>query len=109
MTTMFTGTRRSRVAALVSATLLTALTTMAVGTSSAAAAPPPPQNDPFYQPPSGYESTAPGTVLRSRPVSIAAFGALPQKVQAWQLLYRTTDQKSNPQATVTTVLLPWDA
>ncbi|RSM71840.1 hypothetical protein DMH04_43025 [Kibdelosporangium aridum] len=109
MTTMFTGTRRGRVAALVSALLLTALTTVAVGTSSAAAAPPPPQNDPFYQPPSGYESTAPGTVLRSRSVSIAAFGALPQKVQAWQLLYRTTDQKNNPQATVTTVLLPWGA
>ncbi|MBE1463173.1 lipase family protein [Kibdelosporangium phytohabitans] len=107
MTTMFTGTRRGRVAALVSALVLT---TMAVGTEPATAAPPPPpQSDPFYQPPSGYEGEAPGTVLRSRSVSISAFGALPQKVQAWQLLYRTTDQKDNPQAAVTTVLLPWGA
>jgi hypothetical protein len=76
---------------------------------AASAAAPPPQNDPFYQPPSGYESTAPGTVLRSRAVSVSAFAALPQKAQAWQILYRTTDTKDNPQATVTTVLLPWGA
>src|SRR5437763_1366659 len=74
-----------------------------------AATPPPPQSDPFYQPPAGFESTAPGTVLRSRQTSIAAFALLPQKVQAWQLLYRTTDTQDKPQATVTTVLLPWGA
>jgi hypothetical protein len=30
-----------------------------------------------------------------------------EEVQAWQLLYRTTDTQDRPQATVTTVLLPW--
>ncbi|SDY17122.1 Secretory lipase [Amycolatopsis xylanica] len=74
-----------------------------------AAAPPPPQSDPFYAPPDGYESLAPGTVLRSREVGVSAFAALPQKVQAWQLLYRTNDALDRPQATVTTVLLPWGA
>jgi hypothetical protein len=102
---MFTGRRRAQVVALVSALVVA----MTVAAEPAAAAPPPPQSDPFYQPPSGYESTAPGTVLRSRAVDVAAFGALPQKVQAWQVLYRTTDTKDNPQATVTTVLLPWGA
>ncbi|MEC3978474.1 lipase family protein [Amycolatopsis sp. H20-H5] len=75
-------------------------------TPATAETPPPPQNDAFYQPPSGYESAPPGTVLRSRPMAIAAFGALPQQVRAWQLLYRTTDTQDRPQATVTTVLLP---
>lgn len=106
MTTMFTGRRRGWVATLVGALVLA---TFSIGTQSAVAAPPPPQSDPFYLPPSGYEATTPGTVLRSRPVSVAAFAALPQKVQAWQILYRTTDTKDNPQATVTTVMLPWGA
>lgn len=101
MTMAFTGRRRGAVAALVGALVFSS------GVVASAAAPPPPQSDPFYQPPSGYESTAPGTVLRSRAVSVSAFAALPQKAQAWQVLYRTTDTKNNPQATVTTVLLPW--
>jgi hypothetical protein len=76
---------------------------------SASGAPLPPQSDPFYQPPAGYQATAPGTILKSRTISAAAFGYLPQKVQAWQLLYRTTDTQGNPEATVTTVLEPLNA
>jgi hypothetical protein len=78
----------------------------AVPAVASAAAPPPPQNDPFYQPPSGYEATAPGTVLRSRVTTATAFGNLPQHAQAWQILYRTTDTQGRPEATVTTVLEP---
>jgi hypothetical protein len=100
-------TRFPRLAGVVAA--LIAATSLVAAVPAAAAAPPPPQSDPFYQPPAGYESTSPGTVLRSRAVSIAAFGALPQKVESWQLLYRTTDTQDRPQATVTTVLLPWGA
>jgi hypothetical protein len=74
--------------------------------SSAATAPVPPQNDPFYTPPPGYAAAAPGTILRSRQVQLAAFGALPQNVEAWQLLYRTTSGDGQPMATVTTVLRP---
>jgi hypothetical protein len=37
---------------------------------------------------------------------LAAFATLPQDVDAWQLLYRTTDFEGQPEATVTTVLLP---
>jgi hypothetical protein len=74
----------------------------------AVAAPVPPQADPFYTPPAGYESTAPGTVLRSRVVAAAAFATLPQNVQAWQVLYRTTDSLGDPEATVTTILEPTD-
>jgi hypothetical protein len=77
--------------------------------STTASTPLPPQSDPFYQPPSGYASSVPGTILRVRTVSAAAFGTLPQKVQAWQLLYRSTDTQGNPEATVTTVLEPLNA
>ncbi|KAG2186480.1 hypothetical protein INT44_002702 [Umbelopsis vinacea] len=68
-----------------------------------------PQDDPFYTPPAGYESSAPGEILRTRPVpnKLAAFSAFPQNIaNAWQILYRTTDALGNPQATVTTVMEP---
>ena len=68
-----------------------------------------PSEDPFYTPPTGYESSAPGTILRSRaiPGTLAIDSILPINVQAaYQLLYRTTDSLGNPQATVTTIIVP---
>ncbi|GAB5593412.1 hypothetical protein Unana1_08312 [Umbelopsis nana] len=68
-----------------------------------------PPDDPFYTPPAGYESSPPGTILRTRPVpnKLAAFATFPQNVaNAWQILYRTTDSLGNAQATVTTVMEP---
>ena len=67
-----------------------------------------PGDDPFYRAPAGIAHLALGTVLRSRAVEVALFGVVPQKVSAWQLLYRTTDLHGAPQVAVTTVLLPWD-
>ncbi|MBF6173997.1 lipase family protein [Nocardia blacklockiae] len=68
-----------------------------------------PEVDPFYTAPTPLEGCAPGTVLRARRVRLALFGRIPQRVQAWQLLYRTADLDGVPEAAVTTVLLPWDA
>ena len=65
-----------------------------------------PADDPFYEPPAGYEHARPGTVLRSRDVELAFLGLIPQKFQATQLLYRTADLHGDPQAAVTTVLAP---
>ncbi|WP_210740693.1 lipase family protein [Nocardia coubleae] len=65
-----------------------------------------PQHDSFYTPPSGWDSTAPGTILNSRPVEVASLGPQAQNADAWQLLYRTTDTDGRPMATVTTVLRP---
>jgi hypothetical protein len=70
------------------------------------ARPLPPRDDPFCQPPDGFETSAPGTVLRSREVRLAFLGIVPQAVVAYQLLYRTTDLNGTPQATVTTVIRP---
>jgi hypothetical protein len=63
-----------------------------------------PRDDDFWRPPADYEDAARGTVLRSREVRLAFLGVLPQKVVAYQLLYRTTDLHGEPQATVTTVI-----
>jgi hypothetical protein len=68
--------------------------------------PVPPRDDRFCQPPEGFETTAPGTVLRSREVRLAFLGIVPQAVVAYQLLYRTTNLNGAPQATVTTVIRP---
>lgn len=65
-----------------------------------------PHADPFYEPPDGFEHAEPGTVLRSRDVELAFLGLIRQRFTATQLLYRTTDMHGDPEATVTTVLVP---
>ncbi|MFE3187580.1 lipase family protein [Nocardia sp. NPDC059240] len=86
-----------------SAVLYLAGTPTAVGTADPVLTP---QSDPFYTPPAGWDSQAPGTILNSRPVEVASMGPQAQDADAWQLLYRTTDVDGNPMATVTTVLRP---
>ncbi|MFR9750446.1 lipase family protein [Nocardia sp. 004] len=68
-----------------------------------------PSLDPFYRPPGGFATTAPGTILRSRKIDLALFGIIPQQVSAWQLLYRSCDLHGTPEAAITTVLLPLGA
>ncbi|MCQ4122699.1 lipase family protein [Rhodococcus tibetensis] len=68
-----------------------------------------PGDDPFYVAPAGFAASAPGSVLRSREVELALLGAIPQKVSAWQLLYRSCDLHRAPEVAVTTVLLPFGA
>jgi Secretory lipase len=65
-----------------------------------------PTKDQFYEPPPGYHHARPGTVLRSRDVELAFLGLIPQKFTATQLLYRSTDMHGQPEAAVTTVLVP---
>jgi Secretory lipase len=65
-----------------------------------------PSDDPFYQPPPGYQHAEPGTVLRSRDVELAFLGLVPQPVRAVQLLYRTMNMNGDPEATATTVIVP---
>jgi hypothetical protein len=67
--------------------------------------PPAPERDPFYRQPHGLDSYPPGTVLRSRPVTLPGLTAL-TSMRAYQLLYRTTDATGHAIATVTTLLLP---
>ncbi|KJZ69847.1 hypothetical protein HIM_10747 [Hirsutella minnesotensis 3608] len=67
---------------------------------------PPPSQDPFYQPPAGFENTQPGAVLRQRPIAAGFFQLIPNPVEAHQLLYRTTAVNGSAIATVTTIFKP---
>jgi hypothetical protein len=96
------GQLRSALIAI-SAVLCCTSTPMAIGNAAPLTTP---QNDPFYTPPSGWDTEAPGTILNSRPVEVASLGPQAQDADAWQLLYRTTDTDGRPMATVTTVLRP---
>ncbi|GEM31769.1 lipase [Nocardia neocaledoniensis NBRC 108232] len=87
----------------VSAVFCCTSTPMAIGNAAPLTTP---QHDPFYTPPSGWETEVPGTILNSRPVEVASLGPQAQDADAWQLLYRTTDTDGRPMATVTTVLRP---
>ncbi|MEV6274074.1 lipase family protein [Nocardia sp. NPDC051832] len=73
------------------------------GAPARADAPLRPDSDPFYAASADLSSARPGAVMKSR--QIALFG-LPLPVQAWQLLYRTSDSAGRPTANMTTVLIP---
>ncbi|KAK0566386.1 hypothetical protein OC861_003252 [Tilletia horrida] len=61
-----------------------------------------PSKDPFYVPPSGWQSKTNGAILASRQVSPSNGNA----ATAWQILLKTTDALGNPDHTVTTILVP---
>jgi secretory lipase len=66
----------------------------------------PPDDDPFYQPPPGYDEAPPGTVLRSRTVTLGFLGLVTQQISATQLLFRSTNLHGEPEVAITTVLVP---
>lgn len=69
----------------------------------------PPDQDPWYQPPDGWQKAKPGTIFRSRKVDITTFVKDNVK-EAWQLLYRTTfTSDDEPKYTATTVIVPHNA
>jgi hypothetical protein len=77
-----------------------------VNAPSASAAPiPEPDQDVFYQPAPGYESKAPGSVLKKRPVTVTGLG-IPLPVKAFQVQSRSTDAKDRPVTVVSTVIVP---
>jgi hypothetical protein len=102
----------------VGATVLAALllaTAVTIGSGAASAGPagspdseasiPEPNADPFYQAPPGSDSSPPGTVLRSRPVTVKGLG-LPVPVAAQQFLVRSTDAQGEPTTAVGTLMVP---
>lgn len=60
---------------------------------------PQPEDDPFYEPAPGYESAAPGTILKQRDVRV--FG-----IPAQQLQVRSTGARGQPVTVVSTVIVP---
>lgn len=81
--------------------------TLVVFAAQAAAATPPP-DDPFYAAPAGFASAPPGTVFRSRQVTVQ-LGPAPltgPSYTGYQLLYRTSSATDQPLANVTTLIVP---
>jgi hypothetical protein len=71
-----------------------------------------PNADPFYRPPPGYESAAPGSILRYRksPHGVTLDDTEAVQVKAsWQVLYKTQNSVGNPEATVVTIIIPHNA
>lgn len=68
-----------------------------------ALAAPTPLGEPWFDPPPGYEQSPPGTVLATRPTTVAL---LLTPVRSTQILFRTTDSKDRPVAAATTVIVP---
>ena len=64
-----------------------------------------PSQDPFYAVPTGIAELPNGTILKSRPVTAYAL-AIPLKVNAWQLEYKSLDVHNRPTAMVATVMVP---
>lgn len=64
-----------------------------------------PRTTPFVAAPADLAALRPGTVIRSRQVSIAFLGVISIPVSAWQLLYRSTDLDGDPEVALTTVLV----
>ncbi|MCW4354143.1 lipase family protein [Hoyosella sp. YIM 151337] len=85
--------------------LLTLILAVLLHPTVAAAEPPPPP-DSFYDRPAGLSAYSPGDVIRSRPVDVRALQLFPVNVAAWHVMYRTTDADGNPDAAVTTIMVP---
>jgi len=105
---MTTVVHRSRIGSLTLAGMLAAVLVASGLTAPARAAIPLPHEDPFYR----YDGATPlaevppGTVLKTRPVTVGVPGSGVGVVPATQLLYRTQDQQPRPSVTVTTVVNP---
>jgi hypothetical protein len=70
-----------------------------------------PLEDPFLKPPAGFEKAPPGSILRYRSVTqkIKLLSFIPLNVfEAWQILYRTQNSVGEPEATIVTLLVPFN-
>lgn len=70
-----------------------------------------PSKDPFYAAPDNISSYVPGAIVRSRrpPSPVGLFNFKSNLKESWQVLYRTTGALGEPLATVTTILVPYNA
>lgn len=73
--------------------------------------PTPPSQDPFYTPPSGYESQPVGTILKWRKLDHPiGYIIIPGQIKAgYQFIVRSEDTFGNPLAVATAVYIPYNA
>jgi Secretory lipase len=72
---------------------------------------PVPAKDGFYQPPAAavLQAAASGRIFKVREIKPKAYFWFDVPARAWQLMYRSSDGKGQPVASVTTVLVPFKA
>ncbi|WP_181772922.1 lipase family protein [Amycolatopsis pittospori] len=95
-----------RTLAAVLAIVLTAGVLTALGGSPANSAAPAASDDSFYTPPSPLPAGKPGDIIRSR---VSKAGPRKDSVNAWQVMYLSTDALGRPNAVTGTVLVPKNA
>lgn len=88
------------------ATALAVLFALVAPAAPASARVPDPATDPFYAAPANLAELAPGTVIRSRPVSTMVVPGVPMNARSTQILVRSTDAKDRPAAVAATILVP---
>lgn len=90
------------------AALAIALTLALTGAAPSRAQIPLPHEDPFYtyDGATPLKDIAPGTVLKSRSITVGVPGTGQGALPGTQLLYRTQDERGRPSVTVTTVVNP---
>ena len=66
---------------------------------------PPPSQDPWYEPPEGWEDEAPGKILKTRPEGVPVC-LIKYCADTYQYMYRTSDTHGNASWTVATMFLP---
>jgi len=66
---------------------------------------PPPSIDPWYSPPTGWETAAPGTPLKVRPHAYPTIN-IRNCSDTFQILYRSSNTRGNASWAVTTVFIP---
>lgn len=69
------------------------------------AAVPIPANDAFYAAPQPLPDVPAGTILRSRPTTIAGLG-VPLPLRAWQIMYMSADPHAVPAPAIATIIKP---
>jgi hypothetical protein len=91
---------------LLAAVLSAVLAVLAPVGPAAAAQPPDPHTDPFFAAPAGLAGLAPGTVIRTRPVTTKLIPGVPLGTTSFQILVRSNDAKDQPAAVAATVIQP---
>ncbi len=92
--------RRGR---LLAAALLTLLVTPSISLAETVAYP---SVDPWYSAPAEIGTLAPGTIIRSRDVTLRHAPGIKMPFKAYQVLFRTTDRAGTPIATAATIIRP---
>ncbi len=96
---------RKRVPGGLLALVLVLVCTAAFGAIASAATPVLPSADPFYAYSGPLKGIAPGTVLRTRTITLADLGVT-SGLSATQILYRTINELRQPTVTVATIIRP---